>query len=103
MDSHFKCNRKEEKTSAGVAEAFSWSVIVAVGESVGVALGEPVGVDVSGQQTAQPTNGIFDAAFLPGSVRVTEVSLQSEGHSSRFRATGNSFRLNRLSRGKPSV
>jgi hypothetical protein len=49
---------------------------MAVGEGVDVALGPQAGVDVSGQLAAQPADGIFDSAFLPGSVGVAEVGLQ---------------------------
>ena len=48
---------------------------MAVGEGVDVGLGQPARVDFSGQQTAEPTDGIFDAAFLPGRVGVAEVGL----------------------------
>jgi hypothetical protein len=56
-------------------EAFPLGVIMTVSEGVDAALRQQVRLDVSGQQTAQPSEGVFDAAFLPRRVDVAEVGL----------------------------
>ena len=68
-------HRREDLGRSLKAEAFSGSVIVALGERVEALLGQPVGVHFSGQQTTQPADGVFDAAFLPRRLGVAEIGL----------------------------
>ena len=44
-------------------------------QSVDAGLGQLAGMNFSGQGTAQPADGIFDPAFLPGRLGIAEVSL----------------------------
>src|SRR5258708_3623919 len=46
--------------------------------SVDVVLGEPSWIDLSGQHAAQPSDGIFDASFLPGRMFFAEVGLHGQ-------------------------
>src|SRR5271169_3593431 len=80
MNSRLKCNSVFQEYLVGSfeAEAFSGCVVVAFeaeGEAMG---GQGVEVGVSGQQAAQTANRVFDAALLPGRVRVAEPGLDAK-------------------------
>lgn len=59
-------------------EAFARGIIVSGCECVDVAGAEAVEVGFAWQEAAEPADGVFDAAFLPGAVRVTEERLDAE-------------------------
>ena len=59
-------------------EIFSAGFIVIVDGFVEVLLGELMDVRRAGKVSAQPAVGVFDAAFLPRSVGITEISFEAE-------------------------
>jgi hypothetical protein len=80
MNSRLKCNRVLQEYLVGgfESEAFSGSVVIALLAEGEAPSWQGIEVGASGQVAAQTTNRIFDAALLPGRVRVAEPSLDAE-------------------------
>ena len=70
----------QEDLSGGLeVEAFSGCVVVLAGEITDLVLGEGSEVCFSGQGSAQASDGVLDAAFLPGGMGLAEERLDAEG------------------------
>src|SRR6266496_6565126 len=59
-------------------EAFSRGVIVGVGELTQLGGSEAIEIGACGQVSSEASDGIFDAAFLPGAMGVAEVGFDAE-------------------------
>src|SRR5580658_2781881 len=75
----FEVQQIQEDLGRGLeVEAFSGGVVIEAGEVSDLGGGEGFEVGLSGQDAAEATDGVFDAAFLPGCMRIAEESLYSE-------------------------
>src|SRR5205823_7672500 len=81
VDSRLKCNPVFEFAEYFVwgveVEAFAGRAVVSRCDGIEVILGDYGEVGFSGQRAAQSADGVFDAAFLPGRVRIAEESLKA--------------------------
>src|SRR5882672_10406518 len=82
VESRLKCNTLREGIEylQGRAErkALSRRVVVAVDEMIELLLGDQGKIGFSGQRSSQASDGILDAALLPGCVRLAEEGPHSE-------------------------
>jgi hypothetical protein len=62
-------------------QAFSRGVIVETSEVSDLGWSQSGEIGFSGQDASEPSDGVFDSAFLPRRVRVTEESLEAEALS----------------------
>ena len=83
VDSHFKCNTWWIKISAGVA--YPRHLVVSVNQVMNPLVGQGRQVGFTGQGATQAADGVLDAAFLPGGVKVTEEGLNAEGMEAMMR------------------
>jgi hypothetical protein len=60
-------------------QAFSRSVVEALDMAVKGGCGDEVEVGFAGRRASQPPDGVFDAAFLPGTMGIAEEGLDAEG------------------------
>ena len=74
MNSRLKCNGigKEYLVWSSEAQAFSWGRVVAEDILSEVVWSQQSEVCFSGQEAAEAPDGVFDAAFLPGRMSITE-------------------------------
>ena len=61
------------------AEALAGRVVHLALDLVEAGRGEGGDIELTRQETAEPTVGVLDAAFLPGRVRVAEVTVDAVG------------------------
>jgi hypothetical protein len=56
------------------AETFSWGIIVVCDDGVEAGFWQVCDVGFSGERASEPSDGVFDAAFLPRCVRIALTS-----------------------------
>ena len=80
MNSRLKCNSvfREYLVGGFEAEAFSGGIVVAFQEAGEAVRGQRIEVGLSGQEAAQATDRVFDAALLPRRMGVAEPSLDAK-------------------------
>ena len=81
MDSRLKRNSEEVFEYLGwgpVAKDLSWTVVVLVHDGIDLVGGNGLEICGGGQAATHAADGVFDAALLPGLVRIAEVGEQAE-------------------------